>query len=88
MTLHVDERTEDKLRRIPVALHAEFPDVPEEELAAEVEATAQELLETARIDAFVPVLVHRYAREHVLERRPGAAHPVDLVGPEDLTSAA
>lgn len=66
LTLELAPETERRLRRIPAVLHAEFPHADETKLAAEVDTAARELLETARIEAFVPVLAHRTARERLL----------------------
>jgi hypothetical protein len=44
-------------------LTTEFGDAPPALIGAAVEAVATRLLEHARFDDYVPVLVHRYVRE-------------------------
>jgi hypothetical protein len=60
--------TEVKLERSKQALVAEFRSVAPDEIARRVDEIAHALLESARFDDFVPVLVHRYTREALHER--------------------
>jgi hypothetical protein len=59
--------TERKLEHIPERLFSEFPDLPREPVRREVRSVAQQLLRRARFTDFVPLLVHRFVREHMLE---------------------
>jgi hypothetical protein len=58
-----------RLERIPEDLRAEFPAIQLETIRGDVDAHARELLERARFDDFVPVLVHRAVRESLRTRR-------------------
>jgi hypothetical protein len=55
--------TRSKIEHETKTLALEFKDVPRALIAAEVEATATRLLEHARFDDYIPVLVYRYVRE-------------------------
>ena len=55
--------TRSKIEHETKTLAREFPGLPYAVVAAEVEATAGRLIEHARIDDYIPVLVYRYARE-------------------------
>ncbi len=68
MMLQLHEGTRRKLERLPEVLKAEFPDETPGNVELEVSTIARDMLADARIEDFVPVLVHRFAREHLLER--------------------
>lgn len=55
-----------KLEKLPLDLHAEFPDVPLDALEHDVDRDARVLLSSARFNDFVPLLVHRAVRERLL----------------------
>jgi hypothetical protein len=57
-----------RLERIPEDLRAEFPTIRLETIRGDVDTHARELLEGARFDDFVPVLVHRAVRESLRSR--------------------
>jgi hypothetical protein len=57
-----------RLERLPEDLRAEFPSVQLETIRGDVDTHARELLESARFDDFVPVLVHRAVREALRSR--------------------
>jgi len=57
--------TRSKLAHALADLLHEFPDQPEQHVEAMIDIVAEDLLETARFDDFVPVLAHRQAREHL-----------------------
>jgi len=65
--------TRSKIEHATKTLALEFEDTPRAAIAAAVEAVARRLLEHARFDDYVPVLAHRYVREALRDRRPGAA---------------
>lgn len=87
MALFLEPDAQRNLRHIPAALHTEFPDVIQEDLEAEVETVTREVLATARIDSFVPVLVHRFARERLLERGVERSGSVDRAQRSFLASS-
>ncbi len=69
MTARVDpHETERKLEHVPERLLDEFPEVPAEPVEREVRAVARQLLGRARFTDFVPLLVHRFVREALLDR--------------------
>jgi hypothetical protein len=45
----------------------EFDTLPQNQVLAEVETLTNRLIEQARFDDYIPILVHRYAREHLRE---------------------
>jgi predicted Zn-dependent protease with MMP-like domain len=53
------------LHRLPDDLQHEFPDVPFELLEQRVDVHTNELLETAKFDDFIPLLVGRRIRERL-----------------------
>jgi len=55
-----------RLARVQGELRREFPYVPEERIDGVFQAVATHLLERARFDDFVPLLVHRGARERLM----------------------
>lgn len=57
---------EKRLKRLPQDLQGEFPDVPADMIERTVDAGARELMARARFNDFVPVLVHKLAREQLL----------------------
>ena len=57
-----------KLAHATSQLAREFRSVPQGEVAREVEETAEHLLEHAHFDDYIPMLAHRFAREHLRER--------------------
>ncbi|PWU23068.1 MAG: hypothetical protein C5B48_09235 [Candidatus Rokuibacteriota bacterium] len=68
MTLEIQPETRQKLERVPALLRDEFSDTPPAEVSQTVDAVTRDLLVGARIEDFLPVLVHRYAREQLLDR--------------------
>jgi hypothetical protein len=64
----VDTDTQRKLSQVEHALTDEFPDLPGWQVKNEVHAASADLLDQARITAFVPLLVHRVARERLVAR--------------------
>ena len=60
--------TRRKIDHVPALLESEFPGLPHEAAVRTVEAVTGEIIALATIEDFVPVLVHRYARERILER--------------------
>jgi len=70
--LLVSETTESKLVRVGGDLRREFPHVPEERIAIVLHDVTVELVARARFHDFVPLLVHRAARESLVAN-PGAA---------------
>jgi hypothetical protein len=63
--------TRRKLDHVPALLEDEFPGLPHAAAVEAVEAVSSDILARATIEDFVPVLVHRFARERILGR--GAA---------------
>jgi hypothetical protein len=66
--------TRSKIENETKTLALEFKSVPRALIAAEVEATTSRLLEQARFDDYIPVLVYRYAREALRGREPSLEH--------------
>jgi Protein of unknown function (DUF3562) len=54
-----------RLARLPAELQAEFPNVPLEAIERDVNVGVHALVEQARFNDFVPVLVHRTVRERL-----------------------
>jgi hypothetical protein len=63
MRVIVRAATRSKIEHETKTLAREFPALPYALIAAEVEATATRLLEHARFDDYIPLLVYRYVRE-------------------------
>ena len=61
--------TEIKLEHVEKRLLAEFPDVQPEPVLQEAHVVEEQLLRRARFTDYVPVLVHRFMRERLLDRR-------------------
>jgi hypothetical protein len=59
---------EKRLKRLPQDLQGEFPDVPADTIERTVDAGARDLIARARFHDFVPLLVHKAAREQLLAR--------------------
>ena len=57
---------EQRLKRLPEDLQSEFPDVPADTIARNVDAGVRELVARARFNDFVPLLVHKLVREQLL----------------------
>ena len=68
---HVHADTRRKLEHLPELLEDEFPGLTHDAAVRTVEAISRDVLARATIEDFVPVLVHRYARESLFEH--GAA---------------
>ena len=66
--LRMSPQTERKLVHSKQALEHEFENVAPGEIAHEIAVESQRLLSGARFDDYIPVLVHRFAREHLLDR--------------------
>jgi hypothetical protein len=60
--------TRRKLDHLPELLEDEFPGLPHETAVETVETISRDVLERATIEDFVPVLVHRFARERLIDR--------------------
>lgn len=71
--LRLEPATQAKLDHNVSLLALEFRNVPMPEVAHEVESIAETLLENAHFDDYIPVLTHRFAREHFRERLANAA---------------
>jgi len=69
MALKMKQETEQKLERVVVLLADEFPYVRPDDVNQKVSVVTRDLVAQARIEDFLPVLVHRYAREQLLEAR-------------------
>ena len=65
--------TRSKIEHETKTLALEFKTVPHALIAAEVEATATRLLEHARFDDYIPVLVYRHVREALRNRESACA---------------
>ena len=65
--------TRSKIDHETKTLALEFKAVPHAIIAAEVEATTTRLLEHARFDDYIPVLVYRYVREALRNRESALA---------------
>ena len=52
-----------RLKRVPCDLKDEFPEVPLDEIESDVGTATRRLSETAHFTDFLPVLVHRAARD-------------------------
>jgi hypothetical protein len=59
--------TRRKLDHLPGLLEDEFPDLTHDAVVQTVERISTDMLARATIEDFVPVLVHRFAREQILE---------------------
>jgi Protein of unknown function (DUF3562) len=59
------EVTRAKLDRLSVELEREFTQLPAERIEQTLESVADELLEGARFQDFVPLLAHRKTRERL-----------------------
>jgi hypothetical protein len=60
--------TRRKLDHVPELLQEEFPGLPHAAAVETVETISTDILARATIEDFVPVLVHRFARERILDR--------------------
>ena len=67
--LAVRPATELKLEYGTRALIKEFPHLPCADVVHEVDTVTRSLVEGARFDDYIPVLVYRFARERLRERR-------------------
>jgi hypothetical protein len=59
--------TRRKLDHVPGLLEDEFPSLGHDAAVQTVERISTDMLAGATIEDFVPVLVHRFAREHILD---------------------
>jgi hypothetical protein len=59
--------TRRKLDHVPALLEEEFPGLGHDAAVQTVESISRDVLARATIEDFVPVLVHRYARERILD---------------------
>ena len=66
--LGVSPETQLKLVHSKQALEHEFTDASPAEISREIEAETRRLLSGARFEDYIPVLAHRFAREHLLDR--------------------
>ena len=60
--------TRRKLEHVPDRLENEFPEEPPDRVEREVDVVSDELLRRARFPDYVPLLVHRFVRERLLDR--------------------
>lgn len=60
--------TQLKLEHSTEALLREFSQLPGEEVVHEIETVTESLLVGARFDDYIPVLAHRFARDHLRDR--------------------
>ena len=60
--------TQKKIEYGARILMKEFETLPGDQVEAEVRSVAAALLDHARFDDYVPILAHRFAREHLRER--------------------
>ena len=67
MALKMKQETEQKLERVALLLKDEFPDTRPDDVTQKVGVVTRNLVAQAKIEDFLPVLVHRYAREQLLE---------------------
>ena len=79
----LDPITRDQIRHAADELHAEFAGIFSTETIARYIEESSDLLRTARITAFVPLLVHRFARER-LRALAQARGEIDKTQPEVL----
>jgi hypothetical protein len=59
--------TRRKLDHVPALLEDEFPGLPHAAAVEAVETISSNILASATIEDFIPVLVHRFARERILD---------------------
>jgi hypothetical protein len=59
--------TRRKLDSVPALLEDEFPGLTHDAAVQTVETISGAMLARATIEDFVPVLVHRFARERILD---------------------
>jgi hypothetical protein len=67
--LTMKQATRSKLDHLTRALADEFGAVPRHQVVDEVDTIANALLQGARFDDYIPLLVHRVARDHLHERQ-------------------
>ena len=67
--------TQAKLEHGARALVREFADLPREVVVYEVESVTRRLLEHARFDDYIPLLVYRFARERLCDHHAWPALP-------------
>ena len=79
----LDPITRNQIRHAADELHAEFAGIFSTETIARYIEESSDLLRTARITAFVPLLVHRFARER-LRALAQARGEIDKTQPEVL----
>ena len=65
VTIKLDKRTEEHLARGVDELVAEFGEITSKETVEQAVAASLESLPPPKFPDFVPVLVHRYARERL-----------------------
>jgi len=87
MALKMTQETEQKLERVALLLKDEFPDTRPGDVTQKVGVVTRNLVAQAKIEDFLPVLVHRYAREQLLENRERALTGDDLAGPDAAMSS-
>ena len=82
MALEMLPETRRKLARVPALLKEEFPDASEADVLRSVATITRDLLSHATIEDFLPVLVHRYTREQMLDGvARGTSSETSIVGP-------
>lgn len=70
--MRLSEATFTKLARVQQDLCREFPHIRQENIAQLMTGVTSELVELARFDDFVPLLIHRGMRERLVTQA-GAA---------------
>ena len=68
-TLLTQAETQRRLASVEQRLMSEFSDVPQWQVKQEVRVVSAALLGQARFTHYVPLLVYRWAREGLLDRR-------------------
>ena len=66
--MRANGETRRKLEHVPDGLEKEFPEEPPNRVEREVDVVSDQLLRGARFPDYVPLLVHRFVRERLLDR--------------------
>ena len=88
MTLQLQEATRHKLDHLPEVLQREFADIASDRVRHEVEAVTGQILAEATIDDFLPVLVYRYARDHLRDLKVDSGWLPDRQSPYSAFAAS
>ena len=68
--MNANASTQLRLNRVTVDLRREFPHLPDDHVEQVFRSVADDLLERAHFDDFVPLLVHRRAAERLRAMSP------------------